>query len=76
MLLLWLRASAEGRVAGSLAGVLLAVVHLLLELLCLLLVDKAQRSQTVLEVEGMEESTVLVIAPSVKNLLVPDYSAA
>ena len=42
MLLFRLGASSERRRACGFAGVLLAVVHLLLELLRLLLVDKAE----------------------------------
>lgn len=75
MLLLLLRASAEWCRASGLAGVLLAIVHFLLELLRLLFVDKAQRGQAIFQVEGVEEGTVLVIAPCVEDLLIPEDTA-
>jgi hypothetical protein len=67
-----LGASAKGRGSRGLAGVLLAVVHLLLELLGLLLIDETQASQTVLELKSVEEGAVLVVGPRVEDFLIPD----
>lgn len=60
---------------GGPARVLLAVIHLLLELFGFLLVHKAQSSQAFLELEGVEEGPVLIIMPCVENLLIPDDAA-
>lgn len=57
---------------GRLARVLFPVVHLFLELLGLLLVCEAQASHAVFYLEGVEEGSVLVVAPRVEYLLVPD----
>lgn len=69
-----LRCATEGCLASSLAGVLFPVVHLLEKLLGLLLVDKGQAGQAFLELESVEEDAVLVVAPSVEDLLVPNDS--
>lgn len=55
--------------------ILLAFIHLLLELLCFLFICKRQTSQTVLELEGVEEGTVLVVLEGVIDFLVPDDTA-
>lgn len=52
--------------------ILLALVHLLLELLCFLLIGKRQTGQAVLELKGVEEGTVLVVLERVVDFLVPD----
>lgn len=67
--------ASEWCLAGSLAGVLFPIVHLLQELLGLLLVYERQAGQTLLELEGVEEDAVLVVAPGVEDLLVPDHSS-
>lgn len=63
--------AAERSGLGGLACVLLALVHLFLELLGLLLIDKAEAGHAVLELEGVEEGPVLVVAPRVEYLLIP-----
>jgi heme/copper-type cytochrome/quinol oxidase subunit 4 len=68
-------AAAKGLVLCVLVSVLLAFVHLLLELLCFLLIAKRQAGQTVLELEGVEEGTVLVVLERVVDFLVPDDAA-
>lgn len=55
--------------------ILLALVHLLLELLCFLLIGKRQTGQAVLELKGVEEGTVLVVLERVVDFLVPDDAA-
>ena len=60
---------------GSLARILLAVVHFLHKLLGLLFVDERQSGQAVLELKSMEKDAVLVVAPCVVDLLIP-YNAA
>lgn len=69
------RLSAKPRLQCRLAGILLAVVHLLQELLRLLLVDEGQARQTLLQFEGMEEDAILVVVPVLKDLLIPDNTA-
>jgi hypothetical protein len=56
-------------------GVLFAVVELLLERPGLLLVGERQASQTVLELESVEEDAVLVVGEGVVYLLVPYYAS-
>lgn len=56
-------------------GVLLSVVHLLLEGFGFLFIDKTKASQAIFEFEGMEENSILVIRESVVDLLVPEYTA-
>jgi hypothetical protein len=56
-------------------SILLAFVHLLLELLCFLLISKRQAGQTILELKGMEEGSVLVVLEGVVDFLVPDDAA-
>jgi hypothetical protein len=64
--------TAKGLVPCVLVCVLLAFIHFLLELLRFLLVSKRQASQTVLELEGVKEGTVLVVLEGVIDFLVPD----
>lgn len=66
---------AEGLVLCVLVGVLLAVVNLLLERLGLLLVGEREGCLAGLELEGVEEDTVLVVGEGVVELLVPDDAA-
>lgn len=56
------------------ARVLFPVIHLLQELLGLFLVDKRQPGQAFFELEGVEKYSVLVVAPRVEDLLIPDNS--
>ena len=63
---------AEGLRSCSLAGIFLSLIHLLLELLCLLLVHKREACQTLFEFERVEEGSVLVVLESVVDLLVPN----
>lgn len=61
----------------SLAGILLTLLHLLAELLCLLLIRKAQSGQTapspaIVQLKGMKEGPVLIPSPILVYLLVPD----
>lgn len=65
-------ATTEGLVLCVLMCILLAFIHLLLELLRFLLICKRQASQTVLEFEGVEKGTVLVVLEGVIDFLVPD----
>lgn len=65
--------ASERSLAGSLAGVLFPVVHLLEELLGLLLIHEGQAGQAFLELKGVEEDAVLVVIPSVEDLLVPNH---
>ncbi len=58
-----------------LAGVLLSVVHLLEELLCLLFVHERQPCQAFLQLEGVKEDAILVVAPCVEYFLVPYHSS-
>lgn len=62
---------AEWLVLGVFVRVLLAVVELLLECLCFLLVGEGQCSQAVLEFEGVEEDAILVVGEGIVYLLVP-----
>lgn len=66
--------TAEWSFLCSPACVLFPFVNFLQELLRLLLVDKGQAGETVLKLEGVEKDAVLVVAPVLKDLLVPDYT--
>lgn len=57
---------------GLLAGVLLPLIHLLLELLGLLLVDEGEAGETFFQLEGVEEGAVLIVGEGVVDFLVPD----
>ena len=73
---MWMLAmAAEWCVLGSLGRVLLSIVHLLLELLRLLLVHERQANQAVLDLEGMEESSVLIVIPILKYFLIPYHTS-
>jgi hypothetical protein len=68
-----LRRSTRKRLAlGRLVRILLPLINLLLELLCLFLICKAQAGQTVLQLEGVEECPVLVVLERVVDFLVPE----
>jgi hypothetical protein len=67
--------TAKGLVSRILVCILLALVHLLLELLCFLFVGKGQTGQTLFELKGVEKGAVLVVLERVVNLLVPDDTA-
>ncbi len=54
------------------ARILFSIVHFLLELLGFLFVDEAEAGKAVLELKGVEKGSVLVVAPAVKDFLVPD----
>lgn len=49
-------------------------MHLFDECFSLLLVGEGERGRTVLELECVEESTVLVVWEIIIDLLVPDYA--
>jgi hypothetical protein len=68
----------EGMRFGVLVGILLSLVHLLLERFGLLLVDKGQTGKTfwILQFKGMEESSVLIILESIIYLLIPEHASA
>lgn len=78
MLLLLLSAAHRKRLrARPLARILLALFHLLAELLRLLLVRKAEPRQTaaspsIVQFKRVKESAVLIPGPVLVNLLVPD----
>lgn len=61
---------------GILMRILLALVHLLAKLLRLLLVRETKSKQTVLPLESVEESAVLIIREGIVDLLVPEHPAA
>lgn len=67
--------TAKWLVLCVLVCILLSFVHLLLELLGFLLICERQAGQTVLELEGVEEGTVLVVLEGVVDFLVPDDAA-
>ena len=70
-----LTVTTERCIFGGLRRVPLSIVHLLLELLRLLLVHERQANQTVLDLEGMKEGSVLVVVPILKYLLIPYYTS-
>lgn len=53
----------------------LSLVHLLLELLRLFFVREAQACETVLQLEGVKEGPVLIVAPRIVYLLIPYHAA-
>lgn len=70
-----LRARAlKGCSFGALTGILFAVVHLLLEFLCLLLVHKGEPCKAICKLERMEERPVLIVVEWVVYFLVPNDS--
>lgn len=64
--------AAKGGITCGFAGVLLPVVHLLLELSRLFLVDKGESGKALLELKAVEVGAVLVVAPNVVDLLIPN----
>ena len=68
-------ATAKRLILCVLVCILLAFVHLLLELLCFLFICKRQAGQTVLELKGVEEGSVLVVLEGIVDFLVPDDAA-
>ena len=64
--------AAEGSRPSCLGSVFFPVIHLLLELLRLLLVDERQAGEALFELKGVEKNAVLVVAPCVKDLLIPN----
>lgn len=58
-----------------LAGILLPLIHLLLEGPRLLLVDKRESSQTLFEFEGVEKGSILIVLKCVVYLLVPYHAS-
>lgn len=56
---------------GRLVGILLALIHLLLELLCLFIVRKAEACHAILQLKTVEEGPVLVVVERVVDFLVP-----
>lgn len=67
------RSTREWLASCILVRILLSLVHLLLELLRLFLVRKAQPGQTVLELEGVKEGPILVVLERIIYFLVPDH---
>lgn len=61
---------------GILMRILLPLVHLLLELLRLLLIRKAEPETALLALERVKEGAVLEVLEGVVDLLVPDDAAA
>jgi len=71
----WYRSTSSIRTKrlylGRLAGILLPVVHFLLEFLGFFFVHKGQSGQAFLKLKGVEEGSVLVVGKGVINFLVP-----
>lgn len=78
LLLLRLSAAHGKRLrAGPFTGIFLALLHLLAELLCLLLICKAQSRQTasspsIVQLKSVKEGPVLVPGPVLVYLLIPN----
>jgi len=66
------RSTRERLTLGCLVRVLLPLIDLLLELLRLFLIRKAQPGQTVLQLEGVEECPILVVLERVVDFLIPE----
>jgi len=67
-----LRRPARKRLAlGIFVRILLPLINLLLELLCLFLIRKAETRETVLELESVEERAILVVGECVVDFLIP-----
>lgn len=67
----------EGLGLGLLGCILLAFIHLLHKGLCLFLVDKGQSGEAwrMLQLERVEEGSVLIIGKRVIYLLIPDHAS-
>lgn len=65
----------ERRRFCSFTSILLPFVHLLLELPRLFLVHEGQRGHTLLELEGVEKGSVLVVLEWIVDLLIPYHAA-
>lgn len=68
--------NVERFVPCVLVSAFLTLVNLLLELLGLLLVGKRKPSYAVLELEGKEKDSVLVVRKRVVDFLIPDHTSA
>lgn len=66
---------SEHRCLGTLTSILFPLIHLLLELFCLLLINERQASSTVLELERMEKGPILVVRERVVDFLIPQDAA-
>lgn len=75
VLFLCLPSSSKWRRPCRFVGILFSVVHFLFKLLGFLFVDKAETGEAVLELKGVEKRPVLVVAPVLKELLIPDDAA-
>jgi hypothetical protein len=60
---------------GILVGILLSFVHLFLERLGLLFVDKRQPRKAFFKLKRVEEYAILVVLKTIIDLLIPYYSA-
>lgn len=69
------RPTRERLALGIFVRILLPLVYLLLELLCLFLIRKAETRQAVLELESVEERPVLVVGECVVDLLIPQNTS-
>jgi hypothetical protein len=56
----------------TLAGILLSVIHSFFKLFCFLLIHERQARKAVLELERVEERSILVVCESLVNFLIPD----
>lgn len=70
----WL-SSTKGLCFRSLACIFLSICHLLEELLRLLIVRKGESGNTILDLETVEEDTVLTVTPLLVDLLVPENTS-
>lgn len=60
---------------GALAGMLLPLVHFLLELFRLLFVHKREARHALLQFEGVKEGTVLIVVEGIVDLLIPYHTS-
>lgn len=70
-LLAVLRVAAKGVRSRRFAGTLLALTHLLEEFLGLLFVGKGEPGHAIVDLEAVEEDTVLFIRPLLVDFIVP-----
>ena len=75
VLMYGLRTTSKRSRSRLAAGILLALVHLLLELLGFLFVYEAQAGQALLDLKRVEEGAVLVVVPGIEDFLIPDNAA-